>query len=57
MCLCKEDGNLGGIVWWIEAAVRALLSWHGVDEVALAAKKVGGADRKLVEVAFFRTEE
>jgi hypothetical protein len=42
--------------------VRALLSWHGgvVDEVRLAAGKVGivgGADRRLVKVAFFRAEE
>ena len=48
------DGWTGGL----EAAVRALLSWHGgVDEVKLAAGRVGGADRRLVKVAFFRPEE
>jgi hypothetical protein len=40
------------------SAVRALLPWHGgVDEVRLAAGSVGGADRRLVKVAFFRAEE
>jgi hypothetical protein len=47
-----------GLDWWIEAAVRALLSWHGgVDEVKLAGGRVGGADRRLVKVAFFRAEK
>lgn len=48
---------MDGLVWWIGSAVRALLSWHVVDdEVRLAAGRVGGADRRLVKVAFFRAQ-
>jgi len=58
-CTCmKKVGGFVGCSGGLGSAVRALLSWHGgVDEVKLAGGRVGGADRRLVKVAFFRAEE
>jgi hypothetical protein len=54
----KKIGGLVGCSGGLGSAVKALLSWHGgVDEVKLAGGRVGGADRRLVKVAFFRAEE